>query len=210
MAIFSERTSGEAWRYTSTRPCRPGAAYTTTMTAAETENGRLAGRSSNALGRRSANLVSRNGRTVAGGVAPGNVNSGPHQPAGQTRRNAAPDSGWPEHPDTDYHLPQVWDDGACGGTACQRARLDPGVGPVRNRVKGSKPRPAERLGSIPQATPAGHRRKGLGGSPAKLSALKIAARVSPGPELVEASSGEAMRQRRTNDATRLGSRFAVG
>ena len=119
----------------------------------------------------------------------------PHRPAGRTRRNAAPDSGWPEHPDTDYHLPQVWDDGTCGGTACQRARLDPGVGPVRNRVKGSNPRRGERLGSLPQATSAGHRRKGLGRGPAKLPALKIAARVSLGPELAEASSGEAMRQR---------------
>jgi len=77
------------------------------MTAAETENGRLALRSSNnALGRRSENLVSRNGRAVAGGMARGNVDSSPHRPAGRTRRNAAPDSGWPEHPDTDYHLPQ--------------------------------------------------------------------------------------------------------
>jgi hypothetical protein len=144
------------------------------MKAAGTENGRLAWRSSkNALWRRSANLVSRNGRAVAGGMARGDVNSGPRRPAGRTRRNAPPDSGWPEHPNTDYHLPQVRDDWACGRTACHRARLDPGVGPVRNRVEGSNPGPGERLGSISQATRAGHRRKGLGSGPAKLPALNF-------------------------------------
>jgi hypothetical protein len=153
------------------------------MTAAETEDGRLAWRSSkNAFGRRSANLVSRNGRAVAGGMARRNVDSGCHRPAGRIRRNASPDSGWPEHPDTDHHLPQVWDEGACGGTACQRTRLDPGFGPVRNRVEGSNPRTGKRLDSIPQATPAGHRRKTLGWGSAKLLALKIAGRV-PGQSL---------------------------
>ena len=56
-----EISSGQ---YSRCRPrrCRPGASVTTTMTAAETENGRLARKSSkHALGRRSANLVSRNG-----------------------------------------------------------------------------------------------------------------------------------------------------
>jgi hypothetical protein len=103
MAIFSERTSGSLALHFNEHVVP--ASYTTTMTTAETENGRLVWRSSkNALGRRSANLVSRNGRAVAGGMARGNVNSGPHRPAGRTRRNAPPDSGWPEHPDTDYHL----------------------------------------------------------------------------------------------------------
>ena len=36
--------------------------------------------SKNAFGRRSANLVSRNGRAVAGGMARGNVDSGPYRP----------------------------------------------------------------------------------------------------------------------------------
>ena len=102
----------------------------------------------------------------------------PLSAAGRIRRNTPPDSGWPEHPDTDYHLPQVWDDRACGGTACQRTSLDPGFGPVRNRVEGSNPRPGERMGSIPRATPAGRRRKSLGRGPAKLLALKIAAGAS--------------------------------
>jgi hypothetical protein len=115
------------------------------------------------------------GSAVAGGMARGNVDSGPYRRAGRIRRNAPPDSGWPEHPDTDYHLPQVWDDRACGGTACQRTSLDPGFGPVRNRVEGSNPRPGERMGSIPRATPAGRRRKSFGRGPAKLLALKIAA-----------------------------------
>ena len=40
--------------------------------------------------------------------------------------------------------------------------------------------PGERMGSIPQATPAGHRRNGLGRGPAKLlPALKIAATMFP-------------------------------
>ena len=178
MAIFSERISGESG-VTLQRDDVVPASYTTTMTIAETESGRLVWRSpKNALGRRSANLVSRNGRAVADGMARGNVNFGRHRSAGRTRRNAPPDSGWPEHPDTDYHLPQVWDDGACGGTASQRALLDPGVGSVQNLAKGSNPRPGERLGSIPQATPAGHRRKGLSRGSAKLPALKFAARVS--------------------------------
>src|SRR5215469_3408291 len=60
----------------------------------------------------------------------------------------------------------------------QRARLDLGVGPVRNRVEGSNPRPGERLGSLPEATPAGHRRKSLGRGPEKLRALKIANKTS--------------------------------
>src|SRR5207302_2773025 len=148
------------------------------MTAAVTENGWPRWRSGkNALGRLSANLVSRNGRTLAGGMARGNVDSGPHRPAGRTQRNAPPDSGWPEHQDTDYHLPQVRDRGACGGTACQRARLDPGVGAVPNRVEGSNPRPGKGMGSLPQATPAGHRRKSLSRGPAKLPTLKIATRL---------------------------------
>jgi len=162
----------------------------------------------NAVGRRSANLVSRNGRAVAGAMARGNVDSSPHRPAGRTRRNTPSDSGWPERPDTDYHLPQVWDDGACGGTACQRTRLDPGFGPVRNRVEGSNPRPGERMGSIPRATPAGHRRKSLGRGPAKLLALKIAGRRSPPQNLRKrVLRGHAWW---TNDATRLRSRFAFG
>ncbi len=135
--------------------------------------------SGNVLGRRTENLVSGNDRAVAVGVARGNVDSGPHRSAGRIRRSTPPDSGWPEHPDTDYHLPQVWDDGARGGTACQRARLDPGVGPVRNRVEGSNPRPGKGVGTIPQAAPAGHRRESLGGGPAKLFALKIAGRGFP-------------------------------
>src|ERR1700756_3755869 len=72
----------------------------------------------NALGRCAANLVSRDGRAVGSGMARGNVDSGPHRPAGRTRRNAPPDSGWPEHPGSDHHLRQVWDNGACGGTPC--------------------------------------------------------------------------------------------
>src|SRR5208283_1245078 len=39
----------------------------------------------NALGRRSTNLVSGNGRAVAGGMARGNVDSSPHRPAERTR-----------------------------------------------------------------------------------------------------------------------------
>src|SRR6267154_2600709 len=69
----------------------------------------------NALGRCAENLVSGNGRAVAGGVARGIVNAGAHQSAGRTREHASPDSGQPKHPDTDYHLPQMWHDGACGG-----------------------------------------------------------------------------------------------
>ena len=41
----------------------------------------------------------------------------------------------------------MWDDGARGGPACQRARLDPGIGPVRNRFEGSNPRPAKGVGT---------------------------------------------------------------
>jgi len=134
--------------------------------------------SGNALGRRTENLVSGNDRAVAVVAARGNVDSGPHRSSGRIGRNAPPDSGWPEHPDTDHHLPQVWDEGARGGTACQRARLDPGVGPVRNRRQGSDLCPGKGVGTIPQAAPAGQRRKSLGRGPAKLLALKIAGRGS--------------------------------
>src|SRR6201987_1712466 len=61
---------------------------------------------------------------------------------------------------------KMWDDGARGGTACQRTRLDPGIGPVRNRVEGSNPHSGKGVGTIPQAAPAGHRRKNRGRSPA--------------------------------------------
>lgn len=130
----------------------------------------------NALGRRAENLVSGNDRWVAGGMARGNVDSHPHRPAERTRRNASPDSGQPQHPDTDHHLPQVWADGACCRTSCQRARLDLGVGPVRSRVEGSNSRAGKRMGSIPQATSTGHRRKSLVRRCGRLSALKIASR----------------------------------
>jgi len=43
----------------------------------------------------------------------------------------------------------------------------------------TNPRPGKGVGTIPQAAPAGHRRKSLGGGPAKLLALKIAGRGSP-------------------------------
>jgi hypothetical protein len=57
-----------------------------------------------------------------------------------------------------------------------RARLDPGVGPFRNRVEGSNPRAGKGMGSIPQATSAGRRRPSLGRGCGKLSSLKIAGR----------------------------------
>jgi hypothetical protein len=107
-------------------------------------------------------------------MARGNVHSHPHRPAKRTGRNASADSDQREHPDTDHQLPQVWADGACCRTTCQRARLDPGAGPVRSRVERSNPRAGKRMGSIPQATSTGRRRKSLGRGCGKLSALKIA------------------------------------
>src|SRR5215471_7705783 len=102
----------------------------------------------------------------------------------------------------------MWDDGARGGTACQRARLDPGIGPVRNRVEGSNPRPGKGVETIPQAAPAGHRRKNRGRGPAKLLALKIAGKRFPprtrGRELAK------LCRRGTNDTTPLCLRFALG
>src|SRR5215471_168961 len=102
----------------------------------------------------------------------------------------------------------MWDDGARGGTACQRARLDPGIGPVRNRVEGSNPRPGKGVETIPQAAPAGHRRKNRGRGPAKLLALKIAEKRFPprtrGRELAK------LCRRGTNDTTPLCLRFALG
>jgi len=64
--------------------------------------------------------------------------------------------------------------GACCRTTCQRARIDPGVGPVRSRVEGSNPHAGKGMGSIPQATSTGCRRKGLGRGCGNLSALRIA------------------------------------
>lgn len=89
-------------------------------------------------------------------------------------RNTSPDSDQPEHPYPDHPLPQVWADWACCRTTSQRARLDPGAGPVRSRVERSNPRAGKRMGSILQATSTGRRRKGLGRGCGKLSALKIA------------------------------------
>jgi hypothetical protein len=58
-------------------------------------------------------------------------------------------SGRPEHPDTDYDLPQVWDDGPRGGTARQRARLDSGRGTIRDRFEGPNPGGGKGVGGIP-------------------------------------------------------------
>src|SRR6266853_3850517 len=88
------------------------------------ENGRSRKRTAeleifrNALGRCAENMVSGNGRAVASGVAGGNVNAGAHKSARRARGNASPDSRRPKYPDTDYHLPQVWHDRACGGAPC--------------------------------------------------------------------------------------------
>ncbi len=48
------------------------------------------------------------------------------------------------------------------------------VGPIRNRAEGRNTRDGKSMGNIPQATPAKHRRKSLGGSHGRLRTLKVA------------------------------------
>jgi len=88
------------------------------MKTAEGENDSYVEIFRNAQGRCTENLVSGNGRAVAGGVAGGDVNAGAHQSAGRARRNASQDSGRPKDPDTDHHLPQMWHDGVGSGAPC--------------------------------------------------------------------------------------------
>ena len=101
------------------------------------------------------NLVSGNDCAAAGGVARGNVDSGAHRSAGRIGWNPSPSSGWLEHPHTDHHVRKVRDDGAYGGTPCQRACLGLGAGPIRNLVEGSNLRTRKSVGGTPQAPPAG-------------------------------------------------------
>src|SRR5947208_17126341 len=84
--------------------------------------------------------------------------------------------------DANHHLPQVRVHGTCRGAPRQRARLDPGACPIRNRVEGANPSAGKSLGSPPQGTPARPRRETLGRDPRKLPTLKSPCGVSFAPQ----------------------------